>query len=530
VSASPPLLSTLRPTRGERRLAVTVVVVSGVFFLAALPFAKVALTPLPAFIPIYQSAIVVNDGITAILLVGQFMARRIVALLVLAGAYVFTALLAAAHMLTFPGLFASGGLLGAGTQTTVWLYMAWHGVFPAGVIVYAWMARRPDGAVTERAVRPAIATMLATVAVAATAVVAIATAGHEMLPILLHDGRYSIAYIVTVGTVWALAASTLVALWRGWRRRLTVLDLWLIVVMCAWLFDIALAAMLNAKRFDLGFYAGRIYGLLASGFVLMVLLIESTLLHVRLAKLNRRERGERRRLAEKERELTAANRELDAFAYSISHDLRAPLRAIDGYARMLEEDHAARLDREGMRLLGVVRASTASMAQLIEDLLAFSRAGRTPLAKHDIDFESLVRAVIADQAAQDVGRDIEFDVGALDHVRGDPSLLRQLVANLISNAVKFTGGRQPARIAIGREGSEGDGRCVYFVRDNGAGFDMAYAAKLFGVFQRLHGPEEFPGTGVGLAIAARIVARHGGRIWAEAEPGQGATFRFTLDS
>jgi light-regulated signal transduction histidine kinase (bacteriophytochrome) len=219
--------------------------------------------------------------------------------------------------------------------------------------------------------------------------------------------------------------------------------------------------------------------------------------------------------------LEAANRELESFSYSVSHDLRAPLRAIDGYARMLDEDYAGRLDAEAQRLIGVVRGNARKMGQLIDDLLAFSRLGRQAAARVPVDMTRLA-AEVADELR--AGRPVQCD--ALPPIQGDPSLLKQVWSNLIGNALKYSGKKADARIEVG--GREGPAEHIYWVRDNGAGFDMRYADKLFGVFQRLHRADEFEGTGVGLAIVQRIVARHGGRVWAEGRPGQGACFYFSL--
>jgi len=223
-------------------------------------------------------------------------------------------------------------------------------------------------------------------------------------------------------------------------------------------------------------------------------------------------------------ELQEANRELESFSYTVAHDLRAPLRAIDGFSRIVEEDYGTTLDAEGRRLLGVVRANTQRMGQLIDDLLAFSRVGRKPMESDAIDMNSLARAVVEEQRPP--GREISVRVEPLRHARGDWAMVRQVLANLVSNAVKFTGTVERPDIAIACE-AEGDLN-HYSVRDNGAGFDMQYAAKLFGVFQRLHTVDQFPGTGVGLAIVQRIVHRHGGRVWAEGKVNGGATFHFTL--
>jgi light-regulated signal transduction histidine kinase (bacteriophytochrome) len=221
--------------------------------------------------------------------------------------------------------------------------------------------------------------------------------------------------------------------------------------------------------------------------------------------------------------LEAANKELESFSYSVSHDLRAPLRAVDGYARMLEEDYAARLDDEGRRLLGVVRQSSVRMGRLIDDLLAFSRLGRQQLAKLPVDMAELARDVVTELRN---GATASVELGALPGARADRALIRQVWINLVGNALKYSGKRPDARIEIG--GRRDGGENVYWVRDNGVGFDMRYADKLFGVFQRLHRADEFDGTGVGLAIVQRVVARHGGRVWAEAKPGEGACFHFSL--
>jgi light-regulated signal transduction histidine kinase (bacteriophytochrome) len=235
------------------------------------------------------------------------------------------------------------------------------------------------------------------------------------------------------------------------------------------------------------------------------------------------------RVRERTAELLAANKELDAFTYSVSHDLRAPLRAVDGYARMLEEDYAGKLDAEGNRLLGVVRASSHQMGVLIDDLLAFSRLGREPLRTRPLQLDDLVNQIIEETRPHHDGRTIDFVVGKLGIVEADPALLKQALANLVSNAIKFTRDSSPAVVEVGcRNGTAAGDPTVYYVKDNGAGFDMKYYDKLFGVFQRLHTTREYPGTGVGLAIVQRVVTRHGGRVWADSKPGEGATFYFTL--
>jgi PAS domain S-box-containing protein len=230
-------------------------------------------------------------------------------------------------------------------------------------------------------------------------------------------------------------------------------------------------------------------------------------------------------------ELAEVNRELEAFSYSVSHDLRAPLRVVDGFSRILVEDYGALLPDEAKRYLRIVRDGTEQMGRLIDDLLTFSRLGRQPLSLRTVQPAGLVTDILAGVRDELANRPVELVVDELPPCQADPALLRQVYANLLSNALKYTRGRAPAIIRVGAlEPDEEAGTCVYFVKDNGVGFDMTYVGKLFGVFQRLHRAEDYEGTGVGLALVQRIVHRHGGRVWAEAAVDQGATFWFTLAS
>ncbi len=233
-----------------------------------------------------------------------------------------------------------------------------------------------------------------------------------------------------------------------------------------------------------------------------------------------------RRVVERTAELETAVKELEAFSYSVSHDLRAPLRTMGGFTRILLEDFASVLTPEVSRYVSTIHENSRRMGSLVDALLDFSRLSRQPLDKQPISMEELVRQALQDLDEERRGRSIVIVVGELPASRGDPTLLRQVWINLISNAIKFTRGQPAARIEIGC--GERDGRRAYYVRDNGVGFDMQYADKLFGVFQRLHRNEEFEGTGIGLAIVHRIIRRHDGRVWTEARPGAGATFHFTI--
>jgi signal transduction histidine kinase len=225
-------------------------------------------------------------------------------------------------------------------------------------------------------------------------------------------------------------------------------------------------------------------------------------------------------------ELRAVNMELEAFTYTVSHDLRAPLRAIDGFVGALVEDHGDQLAVEAREFLDDVATNAKRMGTLIDDLLAFSRLGRQPSTFKRVYPSVIARQVLEDLGGQMKGRDVRVKIGKLPPCRADPSLLTQVFANLLSNAIKYTRPRKVAEIEVGHS-QEAEG-AAYFVKDNGVGFNPAYQDKLFGVFQRLHGEDEFEGTGVGLAIVQRVVQRHGGRVWAQSRPGEGATFFFTL--
>ena len=232
------------------------------------------------------------------------------------------------------------------------------------------------------------------------------------------------------------------------------------------------------------------------------------------------------RVSERTAELTAANKELEAFSYSVSHDLRAPLRAIIGYSQLVLEDYAVRLDTEGQRLLGVIAAEALRMSQLIDDLLTFSGLGRQRVQMTDVDMTALALSAFQSLIATHLPKAPQLNIKTLPPARGDSAMLRQVFVNLLDNAIKFSRVRKDATIEIG--GSCDQDQNVYYVKDNGVGFDEKYIAKLFGVFQRLHAEEEFAGTGVGLALVQRIILRHGGKVWAESELGEGATFYFAI--
>jgi light-regulated signal transduction histidine kinase (bacteriophytochrome) len=255
----------------------------------------------------------------------------------------------------------------------------------------------------------------------------------------------------------------------------------------------------------------------------IALAIERVRAEQKTRKLN--EELEQRVLA-RTAELQAVNKELEAFAHSVSHDLRAPLRGIHGFSQALLEDHSDQLDTQGMDYLQRVCAASQRMGQLIEDLLNMSRVTRGEIHREKVDLSALALKVAAELQESQPERQVEFDIAPGMVANGDARLLRVVLDNLFGNAFKFTGERERARIKVGC--ARVNGISTYFVQDNGAGFDMAYVERLFTVFKRLHSDAEFEGTGVGLATVQRIIHRHGGRVWAEGVEGEGATFYFTL--
>lgn len=270
---------------------------------------------------------------------------------------------------------------------------------------------------------------------------------------------------------------------------------------------------------------------LGNGLAIVFLFMAGLVIHRETGKRNLAEHDLKHANGHLERrtaELSDTNVELESFSYSVAHDLRAPLRQIAGYSRVLIQDHGSQLDTEAQRYLGKVEDGARKMGRLVDDLLNLSRIGRQELSMQVTPLDPLLRSVVDELAPECSGRGIEWQLGDLFSVECDPGLMKQVFMNLLSNAVKYTRNREHALIQIGQ--MKGNNPPVIFVRDNGVGFEMQYVGKLFGVFQRLHKARDFEGTGVGLAIAQRIIRKHGGKIWAEAELDRGAAFFFTLGS
>jgi signal transduction histidine kinase len=324
-------------------------------------------------------------------------------------------------------------------------------------------------------------------------------------------------YVVIVGAVWAV--SLLAALVMSWlaRRNIShpITQLAAVARQVSTEKDYSLRANVTGNAYEIV--------VLAHSFNEMLEQIQ-----LRDRFLSRAQEELEERVRQRTAELDAANKELEAFSYSVSHDLRAPLRHVVGFAGLLQEHAKDAIDDQGRKYLHTITSAATKMGRLIDDLLSFSRMGRSQLARQRVSLNDVVRDARRDVMAHSgSGRTIEWQVANLPDVEGDAAMLRLVMDNLLSNAVKYSAPRPVARIEVGVNGG-GSRETVVYVRDNGVGFDMQYAHKLFGVFQRLHRADEFEGTGVGLANVGRIIRRHGGRVWAESRPDEGATFYFAI--
>ncbi len=547
-------LSAVAPGWAQKRaaLVVTLVLVAA-FFMASGPLASLRLPAIEAFVPAYAVGMFLNDAVTAALLFGQFLILRSRALMVIACGYLFAALMIIPWMLTFPGVLPAD-LLGAGLQSPTSFYILRHIGFPLLVIVYA-LLKDDTGQSTSWSSNPGAETFVSVIAVfafvAATAWIVIAEDARlpQFMVDATHPSEHLSAYLISTGVLSIIALVVL------WIRRYSVLDLWLAVVLFAYVIEILLISFPVPARFTMGWYVGRIFGWIASGVVLITFLYEITALYARAIQAvvaqrrieqdllaardhlqievdQRRHREQQvnqlnAELRQRASELEFANKELESFAYSVSHDLRAPLRHVVGFAELLQKYSASHLDEKSQRYARTIQDSARHMGTLIDDLLSFSRVGRTETRKTVVSLDQLLRDAISEFAQETSRRDIAWKIAALPPCYGDRSMLKLALQNLIANALKFTRTRARAEIEIGTiDGNPNE--VVVFVRDNGVGFDMRHADKLFGVFQRLHRVEEFEGTGIGLATVQRIIQRHGGEVRAEGAPDRGATFYFSL--
>jgi len=649
VGAESSFLSTVRPTPHDRRLAFTIMMVSVLAFFITAPFAKTPLTPLPAFLPIYQTAVIISDVITSILLLGQYDILRSRRLFVIAAAYFFNAAMAAFHALSFPGLFAPAGLLGSGPQTTAWLYFFWHGTFPLFIIAYAVLTGQTE---TQRErhiplVWTATAAWLAALAIASMLLL-LATSGARLLPEIMTGDMDADKKILVAFAVWALSLVALALLWQ--RTQHTLLDMWLMVIMCIWIFDVALAAVLNHGRYDVGWYMGRVYGLVTASVVLVALLIENGKLYARLATASARERAylsnlhdpvitidargivlganpalervlgyapeeivgrnismlmpepersehdeylsrylrtreahiigkgrelsgrhksgelvplhltanevtldgeklfvgtlhdlrDRNRLIE---ELTRArsdaeqaNRAKSAFLATMSHEIRTPMNGVMG---MIEVLGHSRLSEHQADLVRTIRESAGTLLVIIDDILDFSKieAGRLEFELQPLSIGDLVEGLCNSMVSVASGKDVDLDVfvspDVPDYVLSDDVRLRQVIYNLVGNAIKFSAGRPEKRghvyVRVDVRNSS-PLRLAFRIEDNGIGIPAEALKDLFTPFTQaeISTTRLFGGTGLGLAICKRLADLMNGEIEVTSTPGVGSAFTVCL--
>lgn len=522
--ATPSLVS-IRATSAQQFAALILCIALAALTLVALSWGKEAAVSVPTFIPLWASVTGLADLLAALFILQQFAASRLTIFAGIGAAYALSGLLTLEYLFCFPGTFVATRALVGNEQSAIWLWVAWHLGFPL-IVGWALFHDRLTGEVLpERQIVPAIRVVVGAVVVAAALAWWICIEHADALPPLVTGGQFQVAF----RWLWAPAIvvvdlAVAATLWRLSGGR-TLLYLALVVALVTAACDAGLN-IVSAARYSPSWYIGKLESFLTAAIVLTALFNEISCLYRLVQERDKELQLANRSLSDQNREVTELNAELDSFSYSVSHDLRAPLRAFAGYLEMLDEDYADRLDDEGRRMIGVLTSEARRMDQLIIDLLEFARLGREPLRLDDVDMSALVASIVAEERRRAQRGDLTIRVGPLPPAQADPSLVQHVWQNLIANALKYSGKREGALVSI--DGDALGGETIYRIADNGAGFDMAGVGRLFGVFQRLHSASDFPGTGVGLAIVRRIVTRHGGRIWAEGKRGEGATFWFTL--
>jgi signal transduction histidine kinase len=516
----PFLLATLPPSQGQIRLALAVVVVLFAAFSVTVTVAKVQLPRIDAFVPAIEASILINDLITCALLFAQFSILRSWGLLAIASGYLFTALIVIPHVLTFPGLIAPTGLLGAGPQSTAWLYVLWHCGLPFAVIVYA-LLKDADRAkyASDDTPQAAIGLSMTGVLVLVCWLTWIVTAQEGRLPILLgYDGHLTPFGVLANGFLLFFGASALVLLWV---RRRSVLDLWIMVVIFAFLIEILLRAQLASSRFSVGYYAGRIYSFITATIVLIVLLSDITTLHANLARSVMRQRGARE----------ARQIAMDAMAASIAHEINQPLAAMvanaDAGLRWLTKP-TPDLDRTRTSLNYIVDDGHRAKEVItgIRSMFQKGAHGRLLLDVNDLVRE-IVKMVDGDLRVQRVSVETDLRVG-LPQLLADRGQLQQVFLNLIANAIEAMGSvTDRARVLrVSSDIFQETPGVVVTVEDTGTGISSDDKDRIFEPFFTT----KSAGTGVGLSICRSIIESHGGSIRASANRPHGTIFHVTLPS
>jgi signal transduction histidine kinase len=509
------LLANLPPTRGQRRLALAIAVALVVAFVVMVPFAKIELPPINAFIPTLETALLINDLLTSALLFAQFSILHQRALLALASGYLFTALIIIPHALTFPGAYSPTGLLGAGSQSSAWLYIFWHAGLPLAVIVYARLKHADhEPSMGDDSPRAAIALSVAIVTVLVCVLTGLAVNEERLLPRLLPDATHV--------TLWgqyltgSLVLLSVLALTLLWLHRRSVLDLWLMVMICASLPEAAITAFLSAPRFSLGYYVARVFSLITASVVLIVLLSQTTALYVRLA----------RSIAMQHREREGRQIALDAITASIAHEVNQPLAAIvanaNGGLRWLS-NAAPDLDeaRAAFRRIVSVGLDAGKVVESTRSIFKKDRRRRASL-----DINELIKNILDNSDLQDREVSVHVELNEqLPPVIADRVQLQQVLLNLITNAVDAMGSiSDRTRVLRVKSQIYDPNRVLVSVEDSGAGIDPKDLDHIFDAFFTT----KSDGTGMGLAICRSIIEAHEGRLWASPGVGCGSVFQFML--
>jgi signal transduction histidine kinase len=511
------ILSSLSPSLAQKRLALGIVLFLLVaFFILAGPLSTRPLAPIEAFIPIYATAMLVNDSITALLLFAQFSILRSRALLVIASGYLFTALIVVPWMLMFPGVFSPSGLLGPGLQSVSWLYILWHAGFAGFVITYALL--KDDNPTKRRwqgSVRVAILSSVAITAGIVCAIAVLVTAGRELLPQLNLDPIHlSRLWLYAAGFAALFPIAAIVVLWV---RRRSVLDLWLMVVMCAFVIEMSLISFPVPARYTLGWYGGRVCGFLSGSLLLFVLLYEITTLYARLIRAVLAQRSER----------VARLMTGDAVSASIAHEIRQPLSAMitnaDTGLRWLDRA-TPDVDNAKAALNQIVIAGHRA-GTVIESIRAiFKKDVRN---RTSLDINELVREALALMHSELLKHGVSVQAEPderLPRVDGDRSQLQQVLLNLVTNAIDSMSATNAVRVLRVKSKVHDSGGVIVSVEDTGAGIDPKDLDRIFNPLftTKSHG------MGMGLAICRSIIEGHGGRLWATPNTSQGTVFQFVL--